>query len=134
MKNTYNLSEIESISIDFKPWDIVFLIWDLWAGKTTLISKLAKNIFWINERIQSPTFIHYKKYLDFFYHFDLYRLEIYDDFVNIWWEEILDNKENISFIEWPWIIESYYKPNYIIRLNKVDTNDDIREIDIEKVL
>ncbi|HBA44704.1 TPA: hypothetical protein DEG21_04545 [Patescibacteria group bacterium] len=41
------------------------------------------EILKIDEKIKSPTYIHYKKYLDHIYHFDLYKLESYDEFVNI---------------------------------------------------
>lgn len=64
------------------------------------------------------------------FHFDLYRLQKYDEFFAIGGEEILDTPENISFIEWPEILEKYYKPTLEIFLRKTD-NPDEREIEIK---
>lgn len=124
----FNLSDLSSINLDLKPWNIVFLYWDLWSWKTTLISNIIKNQFKITDTITSPTYIHYKKYNNI-YHFDLYRLESYDDFVNIGWEEILDNQTNVSFIEWPELLKWYYEADIEIFLSKW-ISDDLRKIEI----
>lgn len=123
------LNSLDKIKLDIKKWDIIFLYWDLWAGKTTLTSHIIRNILKLNEKIKSPTYIHYKKYRENIYHFDLYRLEKYSEFINIGWEEILDNPENISIIEWPELLENVYKPTYKIYLKKTE-NEDEREIRI----
>lgn len=126
----YTLKDLEKIDLKLKPWYKIFLYWDLWAGKTTIIKYILKNILWDNINITSPTYIHYKKYDNNIYHFDLYRLENYDDFINIGWEEIVDNGQNICFIEWPQIIEEIFKPNIKIILNKVLDNENERDIEI----
>ena len=87
-----------------------------------------KKFFWI-EKVQSPTYIHYKKLSEDIYHFDLYRLSSYEEFVNIWWEEILDSKQNTCFIEWPDLLEWKYEPDVIIRLDKTD-NENERKIEV----
>lgn len=119
MEKEYSLKDLKNIKIDIKKWDIVFLYWDLASWKTTLSSILISKILWKNIDVKSPTYNYYNKY-DNIYHFDLYRLSNYDEFFAIWWEEILDNKENISIIEWPEILKSYYKPTYEIFLRKTD--------------
>jgi len=103
MKKKYSLTDIRDLQIDIKKPSIIFLYWDLWAGKTTL----------------------YNKYEDI-YHFDLYRLWDYEEFCMIWWEEILDNNEGIILIEWPEILKPYYTPDISIRIEKT-LDDDIRE-------
>lgn len=128
------LDKYKSLSLDINKWDIVFLYWDLWAWKTTFIQNILNNQFKIDEKIKSPTYVHYKKYLENIYHFDLYRLESYDEFINIGSEEILDNKDNISFIEWPELIERFYEPKYRIYLKKIEWKDNEREIEIQKTL
>ncbi len=133
MKYICTKEEIWNIDIKFKAWDLIFLYWDLGSWKTTLVSALINKILNKDIKIQSPTYIHYKKY-DKIFHFDLYRLESYNDFVNIWWEEILDNESLISFIEWPEILEDNYKPAYIIRLEKLPQDLNKRSIVIEKLL
>gem|GEM_PF-1687656 len=68
--------------------------------------------------VKSPTYTYYEKYGANIYHFDLYRLQDYDHFFAIGGEEILDNSENISFIEWPQILEGIYTPSVVIHLKK----------------
>lgn len=123
------LDGLNKLKLNIKKWDIIFLYWDLWAGKTTFISYFLNEILGIFEKIKSPTYIHYKKYIDNIYHFDLYKLENYDEFVNIWWEEILDNRDNISFIEWPELIEKTYSPTHKIYITKTEDEDE-REVEI----
>lgn len=125
----YKLSEIQDIQIDFPKTGIVFLIGDLWSGKTTFVQNILKNYFQIQESITSPTYTYYNKYAENIYHFDLYRLEKYDEFFAIWWEEILD-WETLSFVEWSQILEKYYKPDIVVRIEKTE-QDDEREIHIE---
>ncbi len=124
------LIDLKKINFEIKKWDIIFLYGDLWSWKTTLIKHILNNLFKIKEKIKSPTYIHYKKINNNIYHFDLYRLQDYNEFINIWWEEILDNKNNICFIEWPEIIENHYKPNIKINLKFVKNNENMREIEI----
>ncbi|MDD2487595.1 MAG: tRNA (adenosine(37)-N6)-threonylcarbamoyltransferase complex ATPase subunit type 1 TsaE [Candidatus Gracilibacteria bacterium] len=125
------LNEYKNLELEINKGDIIFLYGDLGAGKTSFIQNILNNRFGIEEKIKSPTYVHYKKYLENIYHFDLYRFEEYDEFVNVGGEEILDDKENISFIEWPELIEEYYKPKYRIYLNKIDGDDEYRDMIIK---
>lgn len=134
MKKKYLLDEIKNINIDLKPWDRIFLNWDLASGKTTLTKHLLNDILGISEDVTSPTYTYYNRYnmggINV-YHFDLYRLNNYDEFFAIWAEDILDDEENICIIEWPDLIKDYYKPTVIINLEKTD-NELEREIEIIK--
>lgn len=127
----YSLDDLSKLHLDLKPWYKVFLYWDLGSGKTSFVRKILKNQLNISDSVLSPTYIHYKSYSENIYHFDLYRLEDYDDFVNIGWEEILESDDNISFIEWPEILEDFYEPDIIISFDKVEGNEDLRKIDIK---
>lgn len=129
MKQIYSLKEINSLKIDIIKPCVIFLKGDLWAGKTTFSKYIIWEILWVTEDITSPTFTYYNKYKSDIYHFDLYRLQKYDEFFAIWWEEILDNNTWVILIEWPEIIESYYQPDITIILNKAE-KDDQREINI----
>ena len=132
-----NIEEFKNIDFNFKKWDIIFLKWDLWAWKTALVKYILKNYFNINEIVRSPTYTYYQKYNNSqadIYHMDLYRLWDYNEFINIWWEEVLDNKDNIAFIEWPDILEDYYKADYIINIEIISNNtieDEVRKISIK---
>lgn len=158
MKKKYNINEIKSLDIDLNIPQIIFLNWDLWAGKTTISKYIIKDLLWYKWEITSPTYTYYNKIeietkywqlktedwklttenwrlkvnrwqLITVYHFDLYRIKSYDEFFAIWWEEIFDNNKWIIVVEWPEIIKDYYKPNLIINLEKTDKEDE-REIEI----
>ncbi|EKE28574.1 MAG: hypothetical protein ACD_3C00043G0013 [uncultured bacterium (gcode 4)] len=127
----YSLLDLQSLRLDIKPWFKIFLYGDLGSGKTSFVRNILKNQFSVADNVTSPTYIHYKKYDPNIYHFDLYRLESYDDFVNIGWEEILESDDYISFIEWPEVLEKTYKPDIVITFDKVEWDEDSREIGIE---
>ncbi len=105
MKQKYLLSEITNINLDLKPGDIVFLNWDLASWKTTLSKHIINDLLWVESDVTSPTYTYYNKYGENIYHFDLYRLSNYDEFFAIWWEDILDDENNLVLIEWPDIIK-----------------------------
>jgi len=132
----YVLNEIKKLKIPLNKPNIVFLKGDLWAWKTTLSKYIIWDLLWVKEDITSPTYTYYNKYkwiLDWkeidIYHFDLYRLENYDEFFAIWWEEILDNNNWIILIEWPDVISDYYEPNLLIEIFKTAKEQE-REIKI----
>lgn len=136
MKKTYNISDIKDLDLAIKVPNIVYLYGDLWAWKTTLSKHIINDLFWYKGQVTSPTYTYYNKYeinkiqkLLTIYHFDLYRLKNYDEFFAIGWEEVFDNNTWIILVEWPEILEGYYKPDLIIRLNKTD-NEDEREIEL----
>jgi tRNA threonylcarbamoyladenosine biosynthesis protein TsaE len=138
MERKYNINDISTLEFSFKIGDIVFLNWDLGAWKTTISKYILNDILSVKENVTSPTYTYYNKYewiLDWkkinIYHFDLYRLNNYDEFFAIWAEEILDDNNWVILIEWPDIIKRYYNPNLIINLFKLE-NEDERKIEIIK--
>ena len=130
MIKKYFLKYISDLKIEIKKPCLIFLKWDLWAGKTTLAKHILNDILWIEGEVTSPTYTYYNKYLDN-YHFDLYRINNYDEFFAIWWEEILDNNSWVILVEWPEIIEKYYSPDLEIILKKTENSEE-REIKIIK--
>ena len=129
MIQKYFLKYISDLKIEIKKPCLIFLKWDLWAGKTTLAKHILNDILWIEGEVTSPTYTYYNKYLDN-YHFDLYRINN-DEFFAIWWEEILDNNSWVILVEWPEIIEKYYSPDLEIILKKTENSEE-REIKIIK--
>lgn len=123
IEKTYTLSEIESLQLPIVLPSIVFLEWDLGAGKTTLTKSIIKNMG-VKEDITSPTYTYYNKYVTEngtpIFHFDLYRLQNYDEFFAIWWEEILDNNEGLILIEWPDILKEFYNADLELQLQKTE--------------
>jgi len=128
MIKKYTIDNINSLTLDIKKPCIIFLNWDLWAWKTTISKHILNNLLWVIENINSPTYTYYNIYWDN-YHFDLYRLTNYDEFFAIWWEDVLDNNSGVILIEWPDLINQYYKADIIINIKKTD-NDNEREIEI----
>lgn len=128
MTKNYSLSMLSDLEIHIKKPSIIFLYGDLGAGKTTLSQEIIHRCIPDLEGITSPTYVYYNKYQDI-YHFDLYRLKDYDEFISIGGEEILDNNEWIILIEWPELIEKYYDADIKIYLEK-DLNDTQRSIRI----
>ena len=137
MKKKYNINDINKLDFTFNKGNIVFLKWDLGAWKTTLSKYILNDILWVKSSITSPTYTYYNKYegvlewekIDI-YHFDLYRINDYDEFFAIWAEEILDNNSWVILIEWPEIIEKYYNSDIEIKLFKTNIENQ-REIEIK---
>lgn len=102
--------------------EIIGLIGDLGAGKTTFIQGVAKGLN-IKEKIKSPTFVILKKYkipkhktVKYLYHLDLYRLpKISAKKINnldFDLNEIV-KKDSVVFIEWVEKITSLLPKNWI---------------------
>src|SRR3989344_1068593 len=79
---------------------------ELGAGKTTFLQGFAKGLG-IEEKVNSPTFVIIKKFkipnssFKFFYHIDCYRLSTPKEILDLGFNEIMLNPENIVAIEWP---------------------------------
>lgn len=129
MENTYNIDELKDIKIPITSPCLIFLYGDLWAGKTTLSKSILKNHWAVDKEITSPTYVYYNKYWNN-YHFDLYRVGDYENFISIGWEEVLDNNTGIILIEWPEILEEFYKPDVKIFLSKIERENE-RKITVE---
>lgn len=118
------LKEIKSIEKDKAL--IVALRGNLGAGKTTLVKQIAKNLG-IKENLISPTFVIMKFYktkdLKFkkVIHIDAYRLESKDELNKIGFYELLEDKSNLIFIEWPENIDGAIgKDAFFINIDHID--------------
>lgn len=90
----------------FSPGDIIGFSGELAAGKTTLITEIARQ-FGYEGRVTSPTFVIEHRYptpgikkVDEIIHLDLYRLNK-DDLKSLDWDEYRHLKNSLVFIEWP---------------------------------
>ncbi|MFC1854446.1 tRNA (adenosine(37)-N6)-threonylcarbamoyltransferase complex ATPase subunit type 1 TsaE [Candidatus Dependentiae bacterium] len=93
-----------------EPGSIFALEGPLGAGKTALVGEVLRQKG-VEGPVQSPTFAYFNKYLmkngvDA-YHFDLYRLGAIDEFCAMGFDEILENKDCVTFIEWPKIVFNF---------------------------
>lgn len=79
---------------------------DLGAGKTFFVKSVGK-ILKITRKINSPTFVIFKKYsirsgkYKFLFHMDAYRLKSKKDLQVLGWKEIVSDPRHIIFVEWP---------------------------------
>lgn len=91
---------------ELQPGDVLALVGDLGAGKTTLTKYIAKGLG-ITEMITSPTFTIMNEYLGGrmpLYHVDAYRLENEEAALDIGLDEYF-YKDGLCVIEWADLIE-----------------------------
>ncbi len=105
---------------------LITLKGDLGAGKTTFAKALISSLIDIDEdMISSPTFTYLNIYENpklAIYHFDLYRLESEQGFIEKGFTDFLQSS-GICIIEWPERIDSLLPPHYLeIELTTVDAN------------
>lgn len=105
MTREFTLNQIDSVAIDIlenvKSKTILFY-GDMGTGKTTLISALVKALGGTVEA-SSPTFSIVNEYEvtnDKVYHFDFYRLDNYQEALDIGIEDYFDS-DHWLFVEWP---------------------------------
>lgn len=120
-EDTWTLgAEISSL---FKPGDVITFQGELGAGKTTLIKSIVSSIADISEQqITSPTFTYLHIYgkNSPIYHFDLYRIDSSQKFINMGFLDYLE-ENGISLIEWPQVIKTLLPlPRYEIELAYLD--------------
>ena len=94
-----------SLANDLKPGSVVALMGPLGSGKTVLIQGICSGLG-VERMVTSPTFVIINEYpgkwhnsLIWVYHFDLYRLENVEEFINLGYEEYFYSK-GITLIEW----------------------------------
>jgi tRNA threonylcarbamoyladenosine biosynthesis protein TsaE len=107
---------------------VIGLKGDLGGGKTTFTQGFAKGLG-IKDKILSPTFVILKRFqikskqFKNFYHIDCYRLKDEKDLLELGFEEVISDPENIVLIEWPEKIKKILpKDTIIIEFDFIDEN------------
>ena len=115
---------------------LVYLYGDLGSGKTTFTKNLCKHLAFDID-ITSPTFTILKKYAFNMYdfenliHIDTYRLKSYEELLKIRFDEYLQDKNNLVFVEWPEIVANQnIKADLVLRFEHLEDVDN-RKIIIE---
>ncbi len=99
-----SLAETNDLAIKFahklKKGDTVLLNGDLGAGKTTFTQCVFRALG-VKEVVNSPTFAILKTYHGKYtlHHFDTYRIST-EEAIESGFDEILDDRDSIIFIEW----------------------------------
>lgn len=123
----------KKIAANLKMGDIIVLSGDLGSGKTKLTEGIL-SFFGLEDEISSPTFTIVNEYKtpNFpIYHFDVYRLADYDEFIAIGGEEYFE--KGVSIIEWGEMIEEILPPNYTkISFSRDLENENRRVLKIER--
>jgi tRNA threonylcarbamoyladenosine biosynthesis protein TsaE len=100
-KETQALGQLlaeEVLQTKFPAAAIICLSGELGAGKTTFTQGLLKGLK-VKGPYTSPTFVIMKQYKKNIYHLDAYRVAA-DDILNLGWEELIADKNNILIVEW----------------------------------
>lgn len=125
-------SKAETVALGVKiakhlvPNSVVTLAGDLGAGKTTLVSGIAKGLG-ITEQVTSPTFNIMKCYFHkpiSLYHIDAYRLDGVNKDIGL--EEFIDG-DGVCVVEWPNYISEMLPLNALEIIIR-NLGDDVREL------
>ena len=92
----------QQVATSLEPRDILLLRGDLGVGKSTFARALIKSLCGESTEVPSPTFTLVQTYeapTFTLWHFDLYRLEAWEDLYELGLEEAFET--GVSLIEWP---------------------------------
>lgn len=115
---------------------VIALEGNLGSGKTTFIQGLAQGLK-IKENILSPTFVVQKEFplalknFKNFYHIDAYRLKNPEELLELGFEDLIGNPENLIAIEWGDKIKELL-PKEVLRIEFENSGGDKRKIVIGK--
>ncbi len=135
---TYTLDDLEQTAQQLaqllKDCQVITFTGPLGAGKTTLIRALLRAQE-VTDVITSPTFsymnIYTGKDTKRFIHFDLYRLDTVDQFIESGFDEYLQQQGATVLIEWPEIIEPLLVKMPYCHI-MIDYIDDKRKLVVKK--
>lgn len=102
--NTYSVEETRivgaSLSPALLPGDVISLTGDLGAGKTAFVQGIAAALG-VEGRVTSPSFTIVHEYVGRYpiIHLDVYRLDSFQEVIDLGFEEFLD-VESIVLVEW----------------------------------
>ncbi len=95
------------IAEELEPGDVLLLVGELAAGKTTLVRGLAHGLGADPEGVSSPTFVLIQTYpcsrigILRLHHVDLYRLKRRQEMVELGLEELVADPAAVTAVEWP---------------------------------
>lgn len=140
-----NLAELDTFAAEFagtlQGGDVVGLVGDLGAGKTTLVQLLAKHLG-VHEAVKSPTFIlmqvfatgaaAQKNGVQRICHVDAYRLESWKELTTIGFEEYAGDGTTVTLVEWADRVPEIHGSKSYLELTFGFEADNARSITIKK--
>ena len=132
---THSTAQTEEAAAALSPYlkdgDVLLLHGGLGAGKTAFVRGLVRGLGGDENEVSSPTFALVHQYGNgsrALYHFDMYRVETFDDLYSTGFFDYLDYG-GILAIEWSENIEAVLPENTItVEIRKVEADPDAREI------
>lgn len=128
---------VQKLTQDLKGASVITLTGDLGAGKTTLVKKLLAS-WGVQEQILSPTFTYVNCYKNDqgqkIFHFDCYRITNLNQFIELGFDEYLNEPGAICLIEWPGLIKpllDQMQPGQVFNLEIVHVSDVQRKLIIK---
>jgi tRNA threonylcarbamoyladenosine biosynthesis protein TsaE len=134
IEKTVSLSELESLASDFvrtlKQGDVVYMMGDLGAGKTTFVRAAIQSLLGYDEAVPSPTFTLVQTYdsTPLIWHYDLYRINDPEEVLELGLDEAFN--QGITFIEWPQNMGNVYTPKHYRVSLETTSNTEQRSITI----
>ena len=128
-KVIHSPTEMHQLWIELsKSESILFLVGNLWSWKTTFTKWFAEGLWIDPKKVQSPTYTYVNVYDDKLLHIDMYRLDTFEDLVEKWIMDLVNQYEYI-LIEWPKWTEKL-NLSWTKTLTITKTCDDEREVEL----
>lgn len=128
-KSLHELPAIVRLLLDTWPRARIFAIYGkMGAGKTTFIKEFCRQLG-VESIVNSPTFAIVNEYLttggQSVYHFDLYRLERWEEMLDIGYEDYFFS-ENYCLLEWPEKIENLLPDHHVKVMIETEAGSETR--------
>jgi tRNA threonylcarbamoyladenosine biosynthesis protein TsaE len=113
---------LKKLKVNKKRATTVGLYGDLSTGKTAFTKMVGKELG-IKAKINSPTFIIMKRYAikkgahAHLVHLDAYRLKNESELLMLGWQDVISDKSNLVFIEWPERVKKIMPPHSKIKIS-----------------
>ena len=132
--NSNSPEETAKIACDFaktlSAGDCICMYGNLGVGKTAFTRGFVR-FFGVEKGVSSPTFIIMHRYTgrEVINHYDLYRINDYDELIDIGFEEQIES--GISLIEWPDAFMEYLpEDKTVIKISRTQGGGDERLIEV----
>ena len=128
-KIIHSPAEMHQLWIELSQSEIIlFLVGNLGSGKTTFTKWFAEWLWIDSKKVQSPTYTYVNVYDEKLLHIDMYRLETFEDLIEKWIMDLINEYEYI-LIEWPKWTEKL-NLGWTKTLTITKTGDEEREIEL----